>query len=755
MMEMEQSTSSTFRLCISNINKPGVLGQLTTLVASYSFNIVRQSNRATEGDLALSIIDISNTNSSTRTVETLLVAINAMDGVVSCNLGHFDRTVSLSATSVSSTRFCIVNEDRVGVLGVISSTLGALHLNIASQRNRSHIGQEHLALTIIDLDIDVNDDRLQEAALQITTINGVLSCDVGTFAPGSLTKIRQRTPSNSINQQVPLSSLPLYNDTAKTVTTISSKKSTSPAFSSYATLSSAANARHPLLAPSSAFAFASASTFTTASTAASTATSTATSTTTTIATTTTATATQADGYYHGDKSSSFVERRTEQLEVISRRSASTLDATQLLLVMVGLPARGKSFTARKLASFLNWGTKTIAKIFNAGKYRRQVQEEKASIDTSNPGHRDKTSSFNASKDGAASFFSNENKDAKIQREEAADAALSDILQWFFQEEAPNKCAIFDATNSTRSRRKHIVKRFAPYSSVRVVFIEVICNDEIILNENILYKVRCSPDYNGMSLNDAVHDFQTRISNYTQVYEPINKIQDRNLSYIQIEDMGNSAVLNKIYGRMTTLVLPYLMALHVGIRPIWLLCIDEETSGSSDYGKLETRSFHSHASLLSEWLRTAIFLSGGGGVLAHDNSTSSNGIDDVLPVFTSSYETGYSIASDLISITGEIKNENQYRIMHRVRDVLRPQSTGKTNRQLCGRLLTMAIELEQQTSPTVVIAGSRVLRGLTSYFLRVSFDSCHVPRSNDIIELMPSQGGGWKEHVHHLNLPGKS
>ena len=94
-------------------------------------------------------------------------------------------------------------------------------------------------------------------------------------------------------------------------------------------------------------------------------------------------------------------------------------------------------------------------------------------------------------------------------------------------------------------------------------------------------------------------------------------------------------------------------------------------------------------------------------------------------------------------------------MHRVRDVLRPQSTGKTNRQLCGRLLTMAIELEQQTSPTVVIAGSRVLRGLMSYFLRVSFDSCHVPRSNDIIELMPSQGGGWKEHVHHLNLPGKS
>ncbi len=43
--------------------------------------------------------------------------------------------------------------------------------------------------------------------------------------------------------------------------------------------------------------------------------------------------------------------------------------TKLVIVMVGLPARGKSYISMKIARFFNW-LGTNSKIFNQGVYRR-------------------------------------------------------------------------------------------------------------------------------------------------------------------------------------------------------------------------------------------------------------------------------------------------------------------------------------------------------------------------------------------------
>ena len=71
-------------------------------------------------------------------------------------------------------------------------------------------------------------------------------------------------------------------------------------------------------------------------------------------------------YYDG------VERMTTPLAVLQKlaeRSSLTPDSAKLILVMVGLPARGKSFISHKLLDFLNWsGMRT--QIFNAGQKRR-------------------------------------------------------------------------------------------------------------------------------------------------------------------------------------------------------------------------------------------------------------------------------------------------------------------------------------------------------------------------------------------------
>ena len=79
---------------------------------------------------------------------------------------------------------------------------------------------------------------------------------------------------------------------------------------------------------------------------------------------------------------------------------------RLAIIMVGLPARGKTFTAQKLARYLNWlGHHT--RHFNVGRYRRDFTGSAARADFFDPG----------------------NAEAVATRNEVARMALDDMLDW--------------------------------------------------------------------------------------------------------------------------------------------------------------------------------------------------------------------------------------------------------------------------------------------------------------------------------------
>jgi len=177
--------------------------------------------------------------------------------------------------------------------------------------------------------------------------------------------------------------------------------------------------------------------------------------------------------------------------------------------------------------------------------------------------------------------------------------------------------IFDATNSVSSRRGRIVERFKGIANV--VFVEVICDDEQILEENLIIKVRNSPDFAGMDLEEALSDLRKRIDNYTAMYEPLN---DDRLSYIKLYNLSSKILANKVYGRITSSILPYLVSLHVGSRPIWLV----RAGLAKDFHKLNLISKDGHidpstnsqssplgdhgrqfAQELAQWIRTALWM----------------------------------------------------------------------------------------------------------------------------------------------------
>lgn len=288
-----------------------------------------------------------------------------------------------------------------------------------------------------------------------------------------------------------------------------------------------------------------------------------------------------------------------------------------------MPARGKSFIARKLLNYLSWRGNQC-KIFNVGKYRRKIAqlEEEETIKNSN-----------ANKNCKADFFDDSNQEAARMRQAAAELAMKETLNWLesgdvngrttptttgvppaqsFSSLASansdgleeydvttgleshiarrqyHRVAIFDATNTTNERRQWILQECAKktesfeYSKrIGVLFVESICDDPELLAENFKVKIGSCPDFDGVSQEDALADLKQRIQKYEERYEPLGDHSHQ--SYIKIFNLSSRLTVNHIYGRLAKVVLPSIMAWHTSSRPIYLTRAGE-TEAMGAYSK---------------------------------------------------------------------------------------------------------------------------------------------------------------------------
>ena len=171
----------------------------------------------------------------------------------------------------------------------------------------------------------------------------------------------------------------------------------------------------------------------------------------------------------------------------------------------------------------------------------------------------------------AAFFDNANKDAAARRESIAMDTLDSLFDYL--ESGEGEVGIFDATNSTRQRRKAILDRVkrrfeGTGKACGVVFIETICTDPYVLHSNMLVKVRNSPDFAGLDEATALADLRRRNAHYESAYEPLS--DSEGASYITIYSFSSKVTCSLCFGRITRVVLPFLLAIHVDERPIYLV-----------------------------------------------------------------------------------------------------------------------------------------------------------------------------------------
>ena len=165
------------------------------------------------------------------------------------------------------------------------------------------------------------------------------------------------------------------------------------------------------------------------------------------------------------------------------------------------------------------------------------------------------------------------------RRAAAEAAVSDMIQWF---KRGGIIAILDATNSTKERRRWIKQR-CDKEGIETLYVESKCDDEDLIMSNILDVKTTSPDYVGQDPEQAAKDFRNRIRNYEKVYETIDEEED-DYTYLKLMNVGKQCIINRIQDYLQSRVVYYLMNLHIKPRSIWLsrVCWPQKVRGLSNF-----------------------------------------------------------------------------------------------------------------------------------------------------------------------------
>ncbi|KAI0566898.1 6-phosphofructo-2-kinase/fructose-2 6-biphosphatase 4 [Gracilaria domingensis] len=383
------------------------------------------------------------------------------------------------------------------------------------------------------------------------------------------------------------------------------------------------------------------------------------------------------------------------------QSPAAIATKKLCIVMVGLPARGKTHIARCLERYLNWLGFSAA-VFNVGNYRRMILGATQSAD----------------------FFSPDNLEGRRARMELAIECMNDMLEWFSH---GGMVGIYDATNSTKKRRKMVKDRLEAVG-VRVLFLESLCTDPAIIEKNILETKLRSPDYKDKDPEEAVMDFKKRIQQYDKANETVD--DSEKCSYIKVVNVGRQIILNDIQGFAQGKIVSFLLNSHITPRSIYL-----SRHGESEWnvtGQLGgdpdlTVRGRNYAKCLAEFIDSEFPKKGKELPLVWTSQLRrTRRTVEHIPSVNHSWRalneidagvcegmTYKSIAEQMPEIAGERKKDKlRYRY-----------PGGESYVDVIYRLEPLILELERQRGPVLIVGHNAVIRAIYAYFMRKSQEEC--------------------------------
>ncbi|KAF3760277.1 hypothetical protein M406DRAFT_283395 [Cryphonectria parasitica EP155] len=449
------------------------------------------------------------------------------------------------------------------------------------------------------------------------------------------------------------------------------------------------------------------------------------------------------------KSSTFIDaihdisedQNLAPAQLYSTMSGRLFHSGRIAIVMVGLPARGKTHICVSMARYLSWlGVKT--RIFHLGDYRRA---------TVGPGE-------TVPEDY---FFPNASPASVMLRQKILKKCREDIYAWLNHENG--QVAIYDAVNPTAAGRRALAKEFAKHD------VQSFVDDEKILRENARNVKISSPDFHGMDPDEAAKLYLRRIEMKIPVFETMN---EKELNYVKMINAGRAFFYNNLsFNYLSHRIVFYLTNLHIKSRTTFFVRA----------GSAEEESYRSDADLSEAGRAYAIKMTE--TLLKHREQERQSAIEaggpDIplrpLTVWTSTrlrtvqtakplQDEGYKVRqrSQMSSINPgvcEKLSERAIRAMypdevekHDLDPYHHRYPRAESYHDLAVRLEPIILELEREQNDLLIIAHESVLRVLYAYLMHCStmdIPKLKFPR-DEIIEIIPA---AYQNEAKRIHIPG--
>jgi len=155
-----------------------------------------------------------------------------------------------------------------------------------------------------------------------------------------------------------------------------------------------------------------------------------------------------------------------------------IQADKFCFCFCGLPGRGKTQIARRLALYLSFFHAVPVETLDSSEYRRKMCSV---IDSE--------------------WFDPQNAVARAEKERVNNAVIEHMVE--FLNKHSNGIAIMDSTNPTHERRMKVLKTIQERTGAKVMFIEVINENAQFLENQCQAAAATGPDYQGKSSASSV------------------------------------------------------------------------------------------------------------------------------------------------------------------------------------------------------------------------------------------------------------
>ncbi|KAJ5873571.1 uncharacterized protein N7473_013444 [Penicillium subrubescens] len=436
-------------------------------------------------------------------------------------------------------------------------------------------------------------------------------------------------------------------------------------------------------------------------------------------------------------------------QLYSTESGRLFHSGRIVIITVGLPARGKTHMSVALARYLRWlGVKT--RIFHLGDYRR------ATI----PFGEDMPDDY---------FFVNASASSVLLRQKIVRKCREDIYRFLSHENG--QIAIYDAVNPLASGRRSLAKEFAKHD-IETLFIESWCDDERIIEENVRRVKISSPDYVSWSPEDAVKHYLTRISSRIPQFQTM---EEKDLNYIKMINAGERLIVNNCsFGYLSNRIVFYLLNLHIKSRRTYFVRAGVSKDAASyksdsglseqgdDYARKMTESLLAHREVEKQDMIARGDASYELRPLKVWTSTRRRTVETAKYLYDKGYKVRQrSQMSQLNPGVCEKMSERRIRAewpdevaKHELDPYHHRYPRAESYHDLAVRLEPVILELEREQNDLLIIAHESVLRVLYGYLMACNaadIPFLEFPR-DEIIEIIPESYQNEARRIHIPDLP---